>query len=80
YLVNAVILTDTDKPYEVAYFNQYTGELQAVKTTISFIEFMSTLHGCLFFPCQEGYTVGYDLVRAMAFVIVGAIVKALVIY
>ena len=37
YLVNAVIFTDTDKPYAVAYVNQYTGEVQAVNDTISFI-------------------------------------------
>ncbi|MBN4057387.1 PepSY domain-containing protein [Pseudoalteromonas haloplanktis] len=80
YLVNAVIFTDTDKPYAVAYVNQYTGEVQAVNDTISFIEFMRTLHGWLFFPWQEGYSVGYYLVSAMAFVILGALVTGLVIY
>ncbi len=80
YLVNAVIFTDTDKPYAVAYVNQYTGEVQAVNETISFIEFMRTLHGWLFFPWQEGYSVGYYLVSAMAFVILGALVTGLVIY
>ncbi|WP_404338700.1 PepSY-associated TM helix domain-containing protein [Pseudoalteromonas mariniglutinosa] len=80
YLVNAVVFTDTDKPFAVAYVNQYSGEVQAVYQTISFIEFMRTLHGWLFFPWQEGYSIGYYLVSAMAFVILGALITGLVIY
>jgi len=80
YLVNAIIFTDTDKPYAVAYVNQYTGEVQAINQTISFVEFMRTLHGWLFFPWQEGYSLGYYLVSLMALVILGALVTGLIIY
>ncbi|MFY8325615.1 PepSY-associated TM helix domain-containing protein [Pseudoalteromonas sp. ZZD1] len=80
YLVNALIFTDTDKPYATAYVNQYTGEVQAINQTTSFIEFMRTLHGWLYFPWQEGYSVGYYLVSAMAIVILGALITGLIIY
>ncbi|KTF15601.1 PepSY-associated TM helix domain-containing protein [Pseudoalteromonas sp. H105] len=80
YLVNAIIFSDTDKPYAVAYVNQYTGEVQAINETISFIEFMRTLHGWLFFPWQEGYSLGYYLVSLMALVMLGALVTGLIIY
>ncbi|WP_206672952.1 PepSY domain-containing protein, partial [Parasutterella excrementihominis] len=79
YLVNAIIFTDTDKPYATAYVNQYTGELQAIYQTTSFIEFMRTLHSWLYFPWQEGYSIGYYLVSAMAFVTLGALVTGLII-
>ncbi|BDF95183.1 PepSY-associated TM helix domain-containing protein [Pseudoalteromonas sp. KAN5] len=80
YLVNAIIFTDTDKPYATAYVNQYTGEIQAINQTTSFIEFMRTLHGWLYFPWQAGYSVGYYLVSAMALVIFGALATGLIIY
>ncbi|MCQ8877978.1 PepSY domain-containing protein [Pseudoalteromonas shioyasakiensis] len=80
YLVNALIFTDTDKPYATAYVNQYTGEVQAINQTTSFIEFMRTLHGWLYFPWQEGYSVGYYLVSTMALVILGALITGLIIY
>lgn len=80
YLVNAIIFTDTDKPYATAYVNQYTGEVQAINQTTSFIEFMRTLHSWLYFPWQEGYSIGYYLVSAMAFVTLGALVTGLIIY
>ena len=40
YLINAVIFTDSDKPFAIAYVNQYTGEIQEVNQGITFVNFM----------------------------------------
>ncbi|MDP5189626.1 PepSY-associated TM helix domain-containing protein [Rheinheimera baltica] len=80
YLVNAVIFTDHDKPYAIAYINQYSGEIQQINEGITFIGFMRSLHGWLLFPWPGSYSVGYYLVSAMALVMLGALVTGLVIY
>ena len=80
YLVNGVMFTDHDKPMAIAYVNQYTGEIQEVNQGITFINFMRSLHGWLLFPWQNGYSVGYYLVCAMAIVMLGALITGLIIY
>ncbi|WP_286234562.1 PepSY-associated TM helix domain-containing protein [Thalassotalea sediminis] len=80
YLVNAVIFTDSDKPYAIAYVNQYTGEIQEVNQGFTFINFMRALHGWLYFPWQNSYSVGYYLVCAMAIVMLGALITGLLVY
>ncbi|WP_213995571.1 PepSY-associated TM helix domain-containing protein [Arsukibacterium sp.] len=80
YLVNAVIFTDHDKPFAIAYVNQYSGDIQQINEGMTFINFMRSLHGWLLFPWQSGYSVGYYLVSAMAIVMLGALITGLVIY
>lgn len=80
YLVNVVAFTDHDKPYALAYVNQYTGEIQQINEGMTFIGFMRGLHGWLMFPWPGSYSVGYYLVSAMALVMLGALVTGLVIY
>ncbi|NQY89021.1 MAG: PepSY domain-containing protein [Colwellia sp.] len=80
YLVNAVIFTDSNKPYAIAYVNQYTGEIQQINQGTTFTNFMRSLHGWLLFPWQNSYSVGYYLVCAMAIVMLGALITGLVVY
>lgn len=80
YMVNAVIFTDSDKPYAIAYVNQYTGEIQEINQGITFINFMRSLHAWLLFPWQNNYSVGYYLVCAMTIVMLGALTTGLLIY
>ncbi|MEI6893470.1 MAG: PepSY-associated TM helix domain-containing protein [Colwellia sp.] len=80
YLVNAIIFTDSDKPFAIAYVNQYTGEIQEINQGITFISFMRSLHAWLLFPWQNSYSIGYYLVCAMAVVMLGALITGLVIY
>ncbi|MFD2165907.1 PepSY-associated TM helix domain-containing protein [Thalassotalea euphylliae] len=80
YLVNAVIFTDHDKPYAVAYINQYTGEIQEINQGQTFINFMRSLHAWLLFPWQNSYSLGYYLVCLMAVVMLGALLTGLVVY
>ena len=40
YLVNAVIFTDKDVPFAIAYVNQYTGDIQEINQGITFINFI----------------------------------------
>ncbi|MCH2455222.1 MAG: PepSY domain-containing protein [Idiomarina sp.] len=80
YLINAVIFSTETIPSGIAYVNQYTGEIQEVNQSITFINFMRSLHGWLLFPWQSSYSVGYYLVSAMSFVMIGALVTGLVIY
>ncbi|HEX5791906.1 MAG TPA: PepSY-associated TM helix domain-containing protein, partial [Rheinheimera sp.] len=80
YLVNAVLFTDHDKPFAIAYVNQYTGEIQQINQGITFIGFMRSLHGWLLFPWPGSYSVGYYLVSAMAIVMLGALITGLIIY
>jgi uncharacterized iron-regulated membrane protein len=80
YLINAVIFSTETIPSGIAYVNQYTGEIQEVNQGITFINFMRSLHGWLLFPWQSSYSVGYYLVSAMSFVMIGALVTGLVIY
>lgn len=80
YLVKAVIFTDSDKPYAIAYVNQYTGEIQAINQGMTFTSFMRSFHAWLLFPWNGSYSVGYYLVSVMGFVMLGALVTGLVIY
>lgn len=80
YLVNGVIFTDKNKPFAVAYVNQYTGEIQEINEGITFISLMRSLHGWLLFPWHHNYSIGYYLVCAMAIVMLGALVTGLIIY
>jgi len=80
YLINAVIFSTENIPSGIAYVNQYTGKIQEVNQGITFINFMRSLHGWLLFPWQSSYSVGYYLVSAMSFVMIGALVTGLVIY
>ncbi|MFC3032557.1 PepSY-associated TM helix domain-containing protein [Pseudoalteromonas fenneropenaei] len=80
YLTHVVMFTDSDKPYALAYLNQYTGEVQEVNNGVTFINFMRYLHGWLLFPWQEGYSVGYYLVSAMSILLLGALITGLIVY
>ncbi|KFZ37922.1 peptidase [Shewanella mangrovi] len=80
YLITAVLFSDQNVPAAIAYVNQYTGEIQEINHGLTFIGFMRTLHGWLLFPWQHNYSVGYYLVSAMGFVMLGALVSGLMIY
>ncbi|MDI5830790.1 PepSY-associated TM helix domain-containing protein [Shewanella xiamenensis] len=80
YIVNAITFTDADKPYAIAYVNQYTGEIQQINEGITFIGFMRSLHGWLLFPWQGGYSVGYYLVCSMALLMLASLVTGLIVY
>src|SRR5690606_25702155 len=40
YLVTAVMFSDVDKPFAIAYVNQYNGEIQQINEGMTFIGFM----------------------------------------
>lgn len=80
YLVHTVIFTDSDKPYAIAYVNQYTGEIQEINQGMTFTSFMRSLHGWLLFPWNGSYSIGYYLVSAMAIAMLGALITGLIIY
>lgn len=80
YLVNAITFTDADKPYAIAYVNQYTGEIQQINEGLTFIGFMRSLHGWLLFPWQSGYSVGYYLVCSMALLMLASLITGLIVY
>ncbi len=80
YLVNSISFTDTDKPYAIAYVNQFTGEVQQVNEGLTFIGFMRSLHAWLMFPWQSGYSVGYYLVCTMALLMLASLVTGLIVY
>lgn len=80
YLAHGVQFSDHDKPFALAYVNQYTGAIQQVNDGFTFINFMRTLHSWLYFPWQNSYSVGYYLVSSMALVMLGALVTGLVVY
>ena len=80
YLVNAIMLTDVDKPYAIAYVNQYTGEIQQINEGMTFIGFMRSLHSWLLFPWHGSYSVGYYLVCSMALFMLASLVTGLIVY
>ncbi|WP_289031594.1 PepSY-associated TM helix domain-containing protein [uncultured Paraglaciecola sp.] len=80
YLVNTVIFTDSNKPYAIAYVNQYTGDIQEVNQGVTFIGFMRSLHAWLLFPWKTNYSIGYYLVSAMAITMLGALLTGLMVY
>lgn len=80
YLVNAIMLTDVDKPYAIAYINQYTGEIQQINEGMTFIGFMRSLHSWLLFPWHGSYSVGYYLVCSMALFMLASLVTGLIVY
>lgn len=80
YLVTAVAFSSPQTTDSLAYVNQYTGEVQAVGSSFTFISFMRSLHGWLLFPWQHGYSIGYYLVGLLSFVTLGALLTGVVIY
>lgn len=80
YLVNAVMFTDKDKPFAIAYVNQYSAEIQEVNDGTTFIGFMRSLHGWLLFPWHHNYSIGYYLVCAMAILMLVALITGLMVY
>jgi uncharacterized iron-regulated membrane protein len=77
YLIHAIVFTDIDKPQAIAYINQYTGDIQGVYQDITFNGFMRSLHGWLLFPWESNYSIGYYIVCAMAFVMLGVILTGM---
>lgn len=80
YLVTAVRFSSPDIPSAFAYVNPYTAEIQGMVQGITLIGFLRALHGWLLFPWQHSYSIGYYLVGAMSFVVLGALVTGLVVY
>ncbi len=80
YLTYAVMFTDADKPYAIAYINQYTGEIQEINDGQTFIDFMRSLHGWLLFPWQQGYSIGYYIVSLLSLFVLGAVVTGMMVY
>ena len=80
YLTYAVMFTDVDKPYAIAYINQYTGEVQEINDGQTFIDFMRSLHGWLLFPWQQGYSIGYYLVSLLSVFVLGAVITGMMVY
>lgn len=80
YLVNTVMFSDKDKPYALAYVNQYSGDIQEVNDGNTFINFMRSLHGWLLFPWQNSYSIGYYIVGFMSLVLLGALSTGLIVY
>lgn len=80
YMVNVVMFSDTDKPFAMAYINQYTGDIQQVNEGMTFIGFMRSLHGWLLFPWHGSYSLGYYLVCSMALLMLASLVTGLIVY
>ncbi|QSX34213.1 PepSY domain-containing protein [Shewanella avicenniae] len=80
YLTAGVIFSDQQRPFATAYVNPYTGAIQEINEGLTFIGFMRSLHGWLLFPWQHNYSIGYYLVSAMGFVLLGALISGLMIY
>jgi uncharacterized iron-regulated membrane protein len=80
YLVNVVMFSDVDKPFAMAYVNQYTGEIQQINEGMTFIGFMRSLHSWLLFPWRSSYSVGYYLVCSMALFMLASLVTGLIVY
>ena len=80
YMVHFVFFTSKEKPFAIAYVNQYSGDIQYVNQGMTFIYFMRSLHGWLLFPWQHGYSIGYYLVSIMSIFMLGALITGLVVY
>ena len=80
YLTTGIMFSSEKVPFGVAYVNQFTGRVQEINQGPTFISFMRSLHSWLLFPWQNSYSVGYYLVSAMSFVMLGALITGLVIY
>ncbi|ACK46626.1 PepSY-associated TM helix domain-containing protein [Shewanella baltica] len=80
YLVNVVMFSDADKPFAMAYVNQYTGEIQQINEGMTFIGFIRSLHAWLLFPWQSSYSLGYYLVCSMALFMLASLVTGLIVY
>ena len=80
YMVHEVMFTADNKPYAVAYVNPYLHTIQEVNDGNTFINFMRTLHGWLYFPWHGSYSVGYYLVSALSIVMLGALITGLLVY
>ncbi|MCU8092729.1 PepSY domain-containing protein [Shewanella sp. SM20] len=80
YMVNVIMFSDADKPYAMAYVNQYTGEIQQINEGMTFSGFIRSLHAWLLFPWQSGYSLGYYLVCSMALFMLASLVTGLIVY
>ncbi|MCC2615323.1 PepSY domain-containing protein [Aestuariibacter halophilus] len=80
YLVNVVMFSDSDKPYALAYVNQYTGQIQEVNNGTTFVTFMRSLHGWLLFPWHHNFSIGYYLVSGLSIVVLGALITGMMVY
>lgn len=80
YLVNVVMFSDVDKPYAMAYVNQYTGEIQQINEGMTFVGFIRSLHAWLLFPWQSSYSLGYYLVCSMALFMFASLITGLIVY
>lgn len=80
YLVNVVMFSDADKPFAMAYVNQYTGEIQQINEGMTFVGFIRSLHAWLLFPWQSSYSLGYYLVCSMALFMLASLVTGLIVY
>lgn len=80
YMVNVIMFSDADKPYAMAYVNQYTGEIQQINEGMTFAGFIRSLHAWLLFPWQSGYSLGYYLVCSMALFMLASLVTGLIVY
>ena len=80
YMAHEVMFTATDKPFAIAYVNPYSGAIQEVNDGVTFIGFMRTLHGWLYFPWHGSYSLGYYLVSLMSVVMLGALITGLLVF
>lgn len=80
YMAHEVMFTATDKPFAIAYVNPYSGDIQEVNDGVTFIGFMRTLHGWLYFPWHGSYSLGYYLVSLMSVVMLGALITGLLVF
>jgi len=80
YMVNVIMFSDADKPYAMAYVNQYTGEIQQINEGMTFAGFIRSLHAWLLFPWQSGYSLGYYLVCSMTLFMLASLVTGLIVY
>jgi uncharacterized iron-regulated membrane protein len=60
--------------------NQYTGEVQGESQGIGLRGFMLALHGWLMFPWQDDYSVGWYIVTAASFPLLGSLITGIIIF
>lgn len=59
------------------YINQYSGSIQGEVQAGGFREFMLSLHGWLFMPWQNDYSVGWYIVTALSLPLLGSVITAM---
>lgn len=62
------------------YVNQYSGQVQGEAQGLGFREFMLTLHGWLWFPWQNNYSVGWYIVTAVSLPLLGSLITGLLVF